>query len=547
MPVPVAVAVAGQKHVPVQLQAIGTVHAYASVSVKPRVDGQLGLVGFKQGDEVKKGHLIFQIEPRAFEVALNQAEAVLARDIASPQNAEVEMRRTDELANTKAIAATVVDENRAKVASLRGTVEADKATVEIAKVQLSYCSIHSPINGRMGLLLVDVGNVIKNNDTILAIINQFRPIYVDFAVPEQSLLEVRDAMAGHKLRVEASPPHGAKHRAAGELEVINNQVDSTTGTVLLRAKFPNDDELLWPGQFVNVTLTLGQLSNVTVVPSPAIQSSQSGEFVFVVKSDSTVEKRPITPGPMHDGEAVIQTGVKPGETVVTDGQLRLVPGSKVNTKTPEAAPPETAPTNRVSQPGKAAANARPHVAVLHEPAPIAGQIHVTGITCFCHDWFMVPMHAKRRKGAAHEPTKALVQPFVAYATKGCPDRFRVPRRVKLGVESLPEAARGRPARSMSLAGRFSEFEPAFRRAAAATETVARRLMVPMRGHRGHKTVEATHETPDWPSARRGSPAIPAHAGLENGAPLLWVHGINACPESAGEAFHGIGVAAGRLA
>jgi multidrug efflux system membrane fusion protein len=320
------------------LRAIGAAHAYASVSVKPRVDGQLGQVGFKQGDEVKKGDLIFQIEPRAFEVALKQAEAVLARDVASLQNAEADMRRTDELANTKAISASTVDVNRAKVASLRATVEADKAAVEIATVQLSYCSIRSPINGRVGLLLVDAGNVIKNNESILAIINQTRPIYTDFAVPQQSLKDVRDAMAAHKVRVEVTLPQDTNHLAVGELEVIDNQVDSTTGTFLLRAAFPNETELLWPGQFVNVTLTLGQLTNAVVVPSPAIQSSQSGEFVFVVKSDATVEKRPVTLGPVRGGETVVQTGVKPGETVVTDGQLRLVPGASVNTKSPEAAP-----------------------------------------------------------------------------------------------------------------------------------------------------------------------------------------------------------------
>jgi multidrug efflux system membrane fusion protein len=190
----------------------------------------------------------------------------------------------------------------------------------------------------VGLLLVDAGNVIKNNESILAVINQTRPIYTDFAVPQQSLKDVRDAMAGHKVRVEVTLPQDTNHLAIGELEVIDNQVDSTTGTFLLRAVFPNEEELLWPGQFVNVTLTLGQLTNATVVPSPAIQSSQSGEFVFVVKSDATVEKRPVTLGPVRGGETVVQTGVKPGETVVTDGQLRLVPGASVNTKSPEAAP-----------------------------------------------------------------------------------------------------------------------------------------------------------------------------------------------------------------
>ena len=343
MPVPVTVAVAARKTVPIELYAIGNVRAYSSVSVKPRVDGQLGKVGFKQGDEVKKGDLIFQIEPRAFEVALKQAEAVLARDIASLENAKTEMRRTDELANTKAIAASLVDENRAKVASLEATVQADKAAVEIATVQLSYCSIRSPIEGRVGLLLVDAGNVIKNNEAILAVINQTRPIYADFAVPQQSLQEIRTAMGGRKLRVDAAFPQAGKHQVHGELEVINNEVDTTTGTVLLRAVFTNENELLWPGQFVNVTLTLGDMNDVTVVPSSAVQTGQSGEFVFVVKSDQTVEKRPVTLGPVHGQETVILTGIQPDETVVTDGQLRLVPGAKVNAKSREAAPPQSSP------------------------------------------------------------------------------------------------------------------------------------------------------------------------------------------------------------
>ena len=334
--VPVEVAVAVEKDVPIRLETIGTVHAYASVSVKPRVDGQLGQVGFKPGEEVKKGDLIFQIEPRAFEVALQQAEAVLARDEASLRNAESEMRRTDELANTKAVSAALVDANRSKVASLHATVEADKAAVEIVKVQLSYCSIRSSINGRVGLLLVDAGNVIKNNETILAVINQTRPIYADFAVPQQFLGEVRTAQELGRLRVSAALPQNTNHPAHGHLEVINNQVDAATGTILLRATFPNADELLWPGQLVNLTLVLGLLTNAVVVPSPAVQSSQGGEFVFIVKPDSTVEKSPVLLGPVRGGEAVIQRGVRAGQTVVTDGQLRLIPGATVRTNAPES-------------------------------------------------------------------------------------------------------------------------------------------------------------------------------------------------------------------
>jgi multidrug efflux system membrane fusion protein len=338
LPIPVLAAAAAQKNMPVEATAIGTARAFASIAVKARVDGQLARVAVKQGDEVAKGGLVFQIDPRPFEAALNQAEAILARDAASLENAEADMRRTDELAGTKAVPATVIDANRAKAATLRGSVAADNAALESAKLQLSFCSIVSPVNGRLGLLLVDEGNMVKNNDTTLAVINQTRPIYVDFAVPEQLLPQVRAAAAAGRVKVEATLPQSTEAGAAGELAVINNQVDSTTGTVMLRAVFPNQEEKLWPGQFLNLTLTLGQLANATVVPSQAVQTSQSGEFVFVVKPDGTVEKRPVRLGLSRAGETVVQQGIAPGETVVTDGQLRLVPGAKVEVKIPGQAP-----------------------------------------------------------------------------------------------------------------------------------------------------------------------------------------------------------------
>jgi membrane fusion protein, multidrug efflux system len=336
MAVPVTVAVAAQKNVPVELDTIGCARAYASVSIKARVDGQLAQVCFHQGEEVKKGAQIFLIDPRPFQAALDQAEAVLARDIASLRNAETDMRRTDELEGSKAVPATLIDSNRAKEAALRATVQADKAAIESAKLQVSFCSIVSPVNGRVGLLLVDEGNIVKNNDTILAVVNQTRPIYVDFALPEQFLLDVRTAAGVGKLRVEAALPQRTDAHPIGQLEVINNQVDSTTGTILLRAAFPNLDEILWPGQLLNMTLTMGELANATVVPAQAVQSSQSGEFVFAVKADLTVEKRPVTLGPSRAGEVVLKTGMQPGETVVTDGQMRLVPGTKVDVKATES-------------------------------------------------------------------------------------------------------------------------------------------------------------------------------------------------------------------
>lgn len=328
-PVPVTMATVIATNVALELDTIGNARAYASVSVKARVDGQLARVAFKPGDEVKKGELIFEIDKRPFQAVLEQEEALLARDQASLENAEADMKRTDELADTKAVPATVVDANRAKVATMKASVAADRAAIASARLQLSFCDITSPVDGRLGLLLVDEGNMVKNNDTILVIVNQTRPIYVDFSVPQGSLPDVRAAAARGAVPVSAMTPQHPDSISTGELEVVNNQVDTATGTVMLRARFANEDERLWPGQFLNVTLTLGALTNATVVPSSAVQTSQNGDFVFVVKADATVEKRLVTTGPQRADRTVITRGVTAGEAVVTDGQLRLVPGAKV--------------------------------------------------------------------------------------------------------------------------------------------------------------------------------------------------------------------------
>jgi membrane fusion protein, multidrug efflux system len=342
LPVPVLAAAAVRKDFPIELSAIGNVRAFASVTIKARVDGQLSTIQVKQGDEVKRGATVFEIDSRPFKAALMQAQAIQARDEASLKNAEVDMRRTDDLADTKAVSASLVDANRAKVASLRATVAADQAAVETATLQLSFCTVASPINGRIGLLDVDAGNMVKNNDTVLAVVNQTSPIYVDFAVPEQSLAAVRSAAAVGPLRVQATAPSQDGPAAVGELKVVDNQVDQTTGTVLLRAVFPNVEEQLWPGQFVNVSMEIGKVAGAVVVPAPAIQVCQEGDFVFVVKADSTVEKRLVKLGPARNGETVIEQGIQPGDTVVTDGQLRLVPGAKADVKQPaQPAPAET--------------------------------------------------------------------------------------------------------------------------------------------------------------------------------------------------------------
>lgn len=329
---PVTVATVVQKDVPVQLRAIGNVEAYSTVSVKSRVAGQLIGVNFKEGQEVKKGELIFLIDPRPFQAALQQAQANLSKDIAQMKKAEADARRYADLFKRGVVSAQDYDQNRTNFEAMKATVKADEAAVENAKVQLGYCYIYSPIDGRIGKLMVNQGNMVKDNDTVLVVINQTKPIYVDFSVPQQELPEIKKYMAVEKLKVEAIIPSDSDHRAIGELTFVNNQVDTNTGTILLKGLFPNQDEALWPGQFVNVVLTLTTQPKAVVVPSAAVQTGQQGKYVFVVKPDLTVESRPVTLGNDLGREVVIAEGLKPGEMVVTEGQLRLAPGVKVEIK-----------------------------------------------------------------------------------------------------------------------------------------------------------------------------------------------------------------------
>jgi len=315
--------------VPVQLSGIGTVRAYSTVTVKSRVAGGLAQVGFQQGDEVRVGELIFLIDPRPFQLALEQARANLERDQALLIKAQADFRRSQDLLTNNIIAQADFDQSRASVDALNATLVADRAAVTNAQVQLGYCSIKSPINGRIGTLLVNEGNMVKDMDTVLAVINQVKPIYVDFSLPERDLPQVREHAKGASLPVVATIPSYAGHRAAGRLLMINNQVDSTTGTILLRAEFPNTDELLWPGQFVNVALTLAIQTNAVVVPAAAVQLGQKGRYLCVVKPDDTVEFRDVQVGDAFGADEVIKQGIRAGERIITSGQLRLVPGAKV--------------------------------------------------------------------------------------------------------------------------------------------------------------------------------------------------------------------------
>ena len=340
--VPVVAAVVEQKDMPVQVQAIGSVEAYSMVAVKTQITGQLTKVDFQEGQDVRKGDLLFELDKRPFEADLKKQQANLARDIAQAELAHVQVKRYAALLKEGVIAKEQYDQLQSNGDALDAAVEADKAAVENSRVQLQYCSIYSPINGRVGTLLIHQGNMIKANDVPLVNINQIEPIRVAFMVPEQYLGEVKRFAAGGKLPVQAAI-QGQGKPSIGKLSFIDNTVDSTTGTIKLKGEFVNNDRRLWPGQFVNVTLTLNTQPNAIVVPSQAVNTGQQGQFVFVIKPDMTVETRPVTVIRSGNGQTVIDKGVTAGERVVTDGQVRLVPGAKVEIK--QAVGPQATPSS----------------------------------------------------------------------------------------------------------------------------------------------------------------------------------------------------------
>ncbi len=343
-PVPVKVATAVQKTVPVQIRVIGNVEAYNTVSIKAQINGMLETVHFREGQDVKKGQLLFTIDRRPFVAALNQAKAALARDAAQERYARQQARRYGELVKDGIVTQDQYDQLRANADALAETVRADRASVDNAAVQLGYCIIRSPIDGRTGNLMVQKGNLVKANDVpVLVTINQVNPIYVTFSVPEKELAEIKKYMAAGNMKVEAFVPNDAGPAEQGTLSFLDNIVDTATGTIKIKGTFANRERRLWPGQFVNVALTLTSIPNAVIVPTQAIQTGQAGQFAFVVKPDRSVESRAVVTGEVLDGETVVSKGVNPGETVVTDGQLQLVPGSRVVIKTEKPNRPVTGP------------------------------------------------------------------------------------------------------------------------------------------------------------------------------------------------------------
>jgi multidrug efflux system membrane fusion protein len=344
-PVPVLTAVAVATNVPVLIDPppVGHVMALSTVTVHPQIQGMISEVLFKEGQEVKKGDLLFTIDPRPSQAALDQARAALERDLAQLEYAKINFARQQKLFDQKLISQDELDTNRANQDALAGTVAADRAAITNALLSLDYCQIRSPVDGRTGGLQAYAGNVVKAPDDALLTINQIHPIYVAFAVPEQYLPQIKKEMRAQAPKVTAGfqdmdvvvdPPEG-------ELTFIDNSVDSTTGQIQLRATFPNADSALWPGQFVTVTVQLSELPNAVVVPSQAVQTGQNGPFVYVVKADQTVEQRAVTTGITYQNETVVGKGLAAGETVVTDGQLRLAPGVTVSVKSSIAAAAST--------------------------------------------------------------------------------------------------------------------------------------------------------------------------------------------------------------
>jgi len=336
--VPVRVTTVGRRDVPVALHAIGNVEAFQTVTLRSRVEGRLAEVRFKEGDEVRTGDLLFVIDPGPFQAVLDQAKANLAKAEAEAANAAVQERRMGTLVKSGIVSRDEWDRTRTASETAAASVGAAKAAVENAKLQLGFCYIASPLDGRIGRLLVNQGNLVKDNDTQLATINQVKPIYVSFTVPEKELPAIRQWNAEHPLTTRVAFPAGGAEPIPGALSFIDNRVDTTTGTVLLKAVFQNVDEALWPGQFVNVTLTLTTEHDAVVVPAATVQAGQEGSYVFVVKPDATIDYRLVRIERTEGGDAVLGSGVEPGERVVTTGFVRLAPGVKVTVE--DAAPAE---------------------------------------------------------------------------------------------------------------------------------------------------------------------------------------------------------------
>ena len=330
--VPVLVGSVAQRAMSLRIEGIGNVEVLASVAIKSRVDGQITKMLFADGDEVAKGQMLFQIDSRPYVAELKQAQAALQKDQAQLQHARSQERRYQDLLNKNFVSKESYAQIKLTADSATATVQSDEAAIENAKLQLEYAGIRAPIAGQTGKIFVREGNLVKANDTnALVVINQLNPIYVNFSVPEQHLTDVRKAMAADTLVVQAQQPDGTGI-ASGKLTFVDNSVDTTTATIKLKATFDNKDKALWPGQFVKVALMLGEQKNAVVVASRAVLTGPKGQYVFVVGAQQTVDTRNIEVDRVDGADTVVRKGLAGGETVVIDGQSRLLPGSKISVK-----------------------------------------------------------------------------------------------------------------------------------------------------------------------------------------------------------------------
>jgi multidrug efflux system membrane fusion protein len=332
--IPVTVTTVEEKTVPVQLLAIGNVEPLATIAIKSRVTGELKQVHFREGQDVSQGTLLFTLDPDPFDAELKKAQATLAKDMALAQKAEEDLRRYSELIKKEYVSREQFDQATTNLAALNAQIKADQAAVEAARLQVTYCYIKAPITGRTGSLLAFKGNMIKANDDNknMVVINQNQPIYCSFALPEKNLADLKKYSAAGKIKVEAIINKDQGLSEEGAVSFIDNTVDKGTGTILVKGLFANKDKRLWPGQFVNIKITLTTRANTLLLPTQAVQTGLEGQYVFVIKPDQKAEIRPVVIGQSLDGKTVIEKGVKAGEVVVTDGQFQLISGTKVQVK-----------------------------------------------------------------------------------------------------------------------------------------------------------------------------------------------------------------------
>lgn len=331
-PVPVVSAKATEQDIPVTLRVVGRAEAYESVALKSRIDGQVAAVLFSEGQRVKQGDILIRLDPSDLEAKLQQAQATVARDEALIAKTKADTSRYAALKERNFVSEEKVNDVRTNEAAASANLRASKAATDFAALQLSYATIRAPISGVIGARLVFPGSSVKTNDTTLAVINRNRPLLVAFSIPERHLAQIRTAMKSGTMKVGVSEPGNEERHMEGDVRFIDNAVDSTTGTILMKAVLANEAESLTPGQFLNVTLVLETLANAVTVPDEAVQQGADGNYLYVVKADDSVEMRKIDVATSNGVVTAIRTGVQTGETVVTDGQLRLKPGTKVRAK-----------------------------------------------------------------------------------------------------------------------------------------------------------------------------------------------------------------------